>query len=304
MPPEHTPRDPPRGLRKTGPATSSFPGQRHGTSDASDPTQDPTSGQTSSRAAAAPARPLVGSFPSWCRFLAGFLALWGLLAGAGAADPSGRGRLAILALVILGAVVVERLLYRTPPPQSLVNLGLGRPGPRSLALAAAVSAVVLLVFPLASAVTGSSIRLRSDWLWLLVATFAYNGVAEELVWRGFAFRKLRDGRSFRTAVWCTMPLIAATHVPIVLTSGPVVGTGAMLVAAVTTVPFSYLYETGRCTVWAPAVLHTGIDSFKLFTIPATATTTFSLLLIAVSLTVPLLAIAVPRRWLDGRDTES
>jgi len=96
-----------------------------------------------------------------------------------------------------------------------------------------------------------------------------------------------------------MPLIAATHVPIVLTSGPVIGVGAMLVAAVTSVPLSYLYETGGCTVWAPAVLHAAIDSFKLFLIPATATTTFSLLLIAVSLTVPLLCLAVPRRALAG-----
>ena len=249
-------------------------------------------------------RPSVSSVASWCRFLLGFLALWGLLAGAGAADPSGRGRLASLALVVLGAVVVERVLYRTSPPRSLLDLGLGRPGGRSLALAAATSAVVLVVFPLASAVTSSSLHLRSDWLWLLVATFAYNGVAEELVWRGFTFRRLRDGRSFRAAVWCTMPLIAATHVPIVVDSGPVVGVGAMLVAAVTTVPFSYLYETGGCTVWAPAILHTAIDSFKLFVIPAAATTTFSLLLIAVSLTVPLLALAVPRRALVSARAKS
>src|SRR3954469_13435439 len=33
-------------------------------------------------------------------------------------------------------------------------------------------------------------------------------------YRGYAFRRLRDGGPFWTAVWCTMPLIAATHVPI------------------------------------------------------------------------------------------
>jgi membrane protease YdiL (CAAX protease family) len=162
-----------------------------------------------------------------------------------------------------------------------------------------VSAVVLLVFPLASAVTGSPMRPRPDWVWLLVATLAFNRVAEELVWRGYAFRRLRDGRRFSTAVWLTMPLIAATHVPIAVTSGPLVGLGAMLVAAVTSLPFSYLFETGRHTVWAPAVLHTAVDSFKSSIIPAAATTTFSLLLIVVSLFVPLLCLTVPRRLLTS-----
>jgi membrane protease YdiL (CAAX protease family) len=241
----------------------------------------------------------VSSLAQWVRLLVGFLALWAVLSIAGTSDASGRWRLAILALVVLAAVLVERVLYRTPPGCSLRELGLGRPGARALGTAAATSAVVLVVFPLASAVADAPIGLRSNWPWLLVATFAFNGVAEELVWRGFAFRRLRDGRRFSTAVWLTMPLIAATHVPIVVASGPLVGLGAMLVAAVTSLPFSYLFETGRDTLWAPAVLHTAIDSFKLFIIPATATATFSLLLIAVSLVVPMLCLTVPRRLLTA-----
>jgi len=62
--------------------------------------------------------------------------------------------------------------------------------------------------------------------------------------------------------------------------------------AVTSVPFAHLYETGHRTVWAPAVLHTAIDAFKLFAVPAAAATTLSLLLVAVSLVVPLLALTV------------
>ena len=241
--------------------------------------------------------PAVSSPASWLRFLVGFLALWGLLAASSAADTTGRWRVAILAATVVGAAVVEKVLYGTSATHALRLLGLGRPAARALVLAAAVSALVLLVFPLSAVVTGAPARLRPDWAWWLLGTFAFNGVAEELVWRGFTFRRLRDGRPFRAAVGWTMPLIAVTHVPIMLTSGPVVGVGAMLVAAVTSIPFSYLYEVGGSTVWAPAVVHTAIDSFKLFLIPAAAVTTFSLLLIAVSLVVPLLALAVPRRVL-------
>ncbi len=118
------------------------------------------------------------------------------------------------------------------------------------------------------------------------------------MWRGYAFRRLRAGRSFRGAVGLTMPLIAATHVPIAADLGVAIGLGAMLVAAVTAVPLSLLYETGRNTVWAPAIVHTAIDSFTLVELPGATVTTFSLLLVAVSVVVPLFALAVPRRHLE------
>jgi hypothetical protein len=67
----------------------------------------------------------------------------------------------------------------------------------------------------------------------------------------------------------------------------------MLVAAVTTLPLAHLYELGRGTIWAPALVHSGIDSFKLVELTAATLTTFSLTLAAISLTVPLAALAVP-----------
>jgi membrane protease YdiL (CAAX protease family) len=164
-----------------------------------------------------------------------------------------------------------------------------------------VSGVVLLVFPVTAAVSGTAAQLRPDWLWLLIGLFAFHGMAEEPVWRGFVFRRLREGRTFWSAMWWTMPLIAVTHVPIVFTLGPAVGVGAMAVAAVTSIPFGYLYETGRRSIWAPALVHTAIDTFKLVVIPAAALATFSVLIIVFSLTVPLLALAIPRRLL-GDDT--
>ncbi len=138
-------------------------------------------------------------------------------------------------------------------------------------------------------------------MWLLIGIFAFHGLAEELVWRGFAFRRLREGRSFRSALGWTMPLIAITHLPIVFTLGPVIGLTAMLIAAVTSIPFGYLYESGRHTIWAPALLHTAIDAFKLVIIPAGALAAFSPLILVTALLVPLLVMVVPWRLLTGRD---
>jgi hypothetical protein len=67
----------------------------------------------------------------------------------------------------------------------------------------------------------------------------------------------------------------------------------MVVAASTAVPCAHLWEMGRRTIWAPALLHTAIDHFKLLVLPV-STVTFSLVLAAVSATVPLLVLAVRR----------
>ena len=241
---------------------------------------------------------------SWPKFLVGFGVLWGVLAGLGNIDATGRWGLVIFILVASTAIVVERLLYRTPLTAAIAILGLGRPNGRAVAVAAVVSALVLLVFPLTTAVTGAQFRLVPDWPWILLGLFAFHGLAEEIVWRGFAFRRLSAGRPFRTAVLWTMPLVAVAHIPVAINNGVLVAFGAMIVAAVTSIPFSYLYVTGRCTIWAPALIHTAIDTFKLVHIPPTAVTTYSVLLIFVSILVPLLALIVPRRFLTAHETET
>jgi membrane protease YdiL (CAAX protease family) len=236
----------------------------------------------------------------WLRFLAGFAVLYGVLAGLAELNATGRFGLLILAAVLLVALAVERVLDGTGPGEAVRRLGFGRPGWRVLLVAAVVSALVQLVYPLVTAMTGEVFALRPGWPWLLIGIFAFHGLAEELVWRGYAFRRLRAGRSFGRAVAWTMPLVAATHIPIIVGSGPAVGAAAILVAAVTTLPLAHLYEGGGNTLWAPALVHTAVDTFKLVEIPAAALTTFSLTLAAVSLTVPLLALAVPRRVLTPR----
>lgn len=237
---------------------------------------------------------------AWIPFLVGFGLLWGVLSLVGSIDATPRLGVLVLVSVVATAIAVNALVYRLPVGEALRLIGLGRPAPRPLVVAVLVSCLVLLVFPLATAVTGAQLGLVEQWPLFLVGLFAFNGLAEEVVWRGFAFRRLREGRSFIGAVLWTMPLVVAAHVPIMVSSGPVVGLGAMLVAAVTSFPLGYLYEVSGSTVWAAALLHTAIDSFKIVVVPPGAVFTFSLLLIGVSLLVPLVALVVPRRVLEDR----
>jgi membrane protease YdiL (CAAX protease family) len=180
---------------------------------------------------------------------------------------------------------------RTPIVHVIRALGLGRPAAPGMVTAASVSAVVVAFYPAFSRLV-TPLPLLPDWPWRLVGLLAYHGVAEELAWRGYAFRRMREGRSFGAAVLWTMPLIAATHLPILVTAGPVVGAAAIVVAAATCVPLAYLWERGGRTIWAPALVHAAIDVFKLVEVPTgPAATTFSLGLAAVSALVPFLAFA-------------
>ena len=231
----------------------------------------------------------------WLRFLLGFTVLITVLQAMAAVDATGRLGLAILAATAATALAVEFVLYGNPPRAALRALGFGRPPWRALAVAMLVGAAVQLVYPLLTALTGAVATLRHDWPWLLIGLFAFHGLAEELVWRGYAYRRLRQGRSFARAALWTMPLVAVLHVPILVTSGVAVGLAALAVAAVTALPLARLFDTGRGTLWAPAIVHTAIDSFKLVTVPAAALTTFSLLLAAASLVLPLVALVLPRR---------
>jgi hypothetical protein len=74
----------------------------------------------------------------------------------------------------------------------------------------------------------------------------------------------------------------------------VVGLAAMIVAAVTTLPFAYLYELGGRTVWAPALVHAAIDTFRALTVDPADTMVFSLYVSAVALVVPLVAFPLGR----------
>ena len=235
----------------------------------------------------------VGSLATWARFLLGFLILWAVLAGASSADPTARWGPAILAAVVAAALAVSRGLYRMPCREAIRALGLGRPDRRSLLVSAVVSALVLLVWPTTAWLSGASIPLRPDWPVVLIGVLTLHGLAEELVWRGYVFRRLARGRSFWPAVLWSMPLIAVTHIPIVVTSGPAIGGGAMLVAAVTSIAFSRLYAMGGGTLWAPGLLHAAIDSFKLVVLPAAALQIYPFLIIGFSLAVPLLVLVYP-----------
>jgi membrane protease YdiL (CAAX protease family) len=229
-------------------------------------------------------------------FLPTFLAAWWLLDRLVTSPPMPLSAAASLAAAAAVLVLGQRA---SGVPWSKVpgSVGLGRPAVPALAVALAVGAVYVATLVLGATAAGVDLAVRDNWPAVLVGVLLFHGVAEELVWRGFVFGRLRQRHSFGRAVWWSVPLIAVTHAPIALTDGWLVGGLATLTAAVTCWPFAALWERGGRTVWAPALLHALIGCWQLF--ERTYPPTFSILVLVASVGVPLLAVVpwqrAPRR---------
>jgi membrane protease YdiL (CAAX protease family) len=142
---------------------------------------------------------------------------------------------------------------------ALRRLGWGLPDARVLGIAVAVSGALLASMPLIFRLAGVDLIVPSNWLLLMLSIFLMNGIAEETIYRGYLFRRLRERYRFRSAVLLGTLLAVVAHTPIVLSAGPVLGSIAILVSAMTFLPFALLFERGGNTIWAPAVVHFAAD---------------------------------------------
>lgn len=153
------------------------------------------------------------------RICIGFLICWLALDRSAAWLGSYRGEfgLAVCAVTLAALLAVEWALFRSRPAQALGALGLGRPDWRGPATAAGLCLLLLLFYPAYALITGTAIGLRPDG-WLLAAgLFAQGGVAEESLFRGYLFRRFREGRGFWSAAWLSLIPFVAVHLLLLAT---------------------------------------------------------------------------------------
>jgi membrane protease YdiL (CAAX protease family) len=110
-------------------------------------------------------------------------------------------------------------------------------------------------------------------LWILVGLFALHGIAEEVLFRGFAFHNLRVGRTFARAALLSLLLFAIAHLYLFTYMPPALAMFATFLSLASAYPLAYLFERGNNTIWAPAVLHTQVHAISFFVIPEALVTT-------------------------------
>lgn len=194
---------------------------------------------------------------SWALRIASVIVIFLILHGSATAWGSFRGEagLAVGALVVVACLIAQRAFASASLLEAARLLGLGRPTARSLAIAAGVGLVLVLVLPAIAALTRTQATFRSDGLALLPGLFAQGGVAEEILFRGYLFGNLRRRHAFwRAAVLSAGPFVAA-HLLMFATMSWPVALAATALALVTSFPLARLFELGGRTIWAPAIVH-------------------------------------------------
>jgi membrane protease YdiL (CAAX protease family) len=162
-------------------------------------------------------------------------------------------------------------------------------------MGAAGAAVLIALFLLASLpslgrLTGASLSLRPDWWWLVPGLFAQHGLAEETLFRGYAFRHLRESHGFWSAASLSLVPFAAIHLLLLAVLPLPVALTSLLVAVAFAFPAAHLFEAGRATIWAPAIIHFAAHLIKLID-PEAITVPLQLAWAGAVLAVPYLAFA-------------
>lgn len=170
---------------------------------------------------------------------------------------SDRGQAGVLVaiIVILSALVVDHWLLGEPVRGELRRLGLGLPDRRGLLGALFPCVLLVLVVPAYFHVTEASWTLYPGWARLLPGLFAQAGIAEEVLFRGFLFRHLRQGRSFLGAASVASVPFVLVHVSLFLTMPWPIASASVLLAVLISFPLAYLFEFGGNTIWGPALVH-------------------------------------------------
>ncbi len=195
--------------------------------------------------------------------IAGYLLLYGILeliAKLTGDTVNTWNAILITACVILMAVLVEMFIFRSRFKDLSGLLGYGKPRTKAIAAALVITLLMFLCYPAITVITGYKFTLPADWLWLAIGVFVFHGIAEEVLYRAFLFRHLREDRSFWKAAWLAVIFFTAAHIPIIINMGLMVGGMAVLLAVVSSFPISYMYEKGGNTIWAPAIVHAAIDT--------------------------------------------
>lgn len=246
---------------------------------------------------ASPPRP--GAWPhgpgAWIRFVLGLAAVYALFDGLARGLGSDRGQAGfVVCLAVVSALVTfERWISGLPVREILSRLGLGRPTGNGLWVALLPCALMFLVLLGYLALTRSGWTMLPGWPLLLIGLFLQAGVAEEVLFRGYLYRRLREGRTFKQATQLARIPFVLVHLPLFLPMPWPVALLSVVLAALMTSPLAHLFELGGRTVWAPALLHFVVQgAIKVVVVDAPATSLLPIWMLSAAV-VPFVVFRWP-----------
>jgi membrane protease YdiL (CAAX protease family) len=233
-------------------------------------------------------------FRSWFRLVLGLSLVFALFHGSATALGSDRGQSGMLigVMVVAATAAADRLLLGRQRGMTLRHLGLGPPRATGIFAAFGIAIVLMMIALLFVLATGMTPTLYPAWISLLPGLFAQAGVAEEVLFRGYLFGHIRQGRTFWRAASLSMLPFVVVHLVLFFSMPWPIALASVVLAIVISFPLAYLYELGGNTIWAPALLHFVIQAtVKVLVFPQGAES-FALTWMAAGALVPLLVFAI------------
>jgi membrane protease YdiL (CAAX protease family) len=198
-------------------------------------------------------------------------------------------------------------LFRKELPQALGDIGISRFSWTGIRIAAAYFLPLIAFFPIFSLLTHSAVTVQPNWPWRIVNVALVNGLAEEIMMRGFVFRHLRARRAFWRAAALSTVYFTGYHFPLILTAGVVVGIIGVAIAVPMGFLTAYSYERGSNTIWGPGLLHAVTNGLVMvFAFPGglqpVASSLYLVVGIAASTLIPLRAYRAGYERLEAQRT--
>jgi membrane protease YdiL (CAAX protease family) len=200
----------------------------------------------------------------------------------------------------VGAILAaERMLFSGSLTEALRAVGFVPERKATLEAVLLASLPMWAFLPLVTWITGTAPDLRPEWLSLLLGVVLVNGVAEEVIHRGFVFGHLRPGRSFAAAATLSAMVFAGQHLYIIVTMGWTIGLASVLLAALLAYPLAFVFDRGH-SLAGPAILHTSANApVMIFTLRDDVMAMVLLPHMGV-IVVSLYALAIVQRFLDAK----
>lgn len=202
------------------------------------------------------------------------------------------------ATLVIGCILTRKWITTETWSQAAQQVGVGAPRWGAVLISLLGSAILLAFFPIYSSLTGIVLPLQPNWPLILIGVIAGVGIAEETLFRGYAFHYFNERWSFWRAATLSMVLFALMHLLLFLWLPVVVAMAAIILSIIAAYPMAYLFNKCNQTIWAGAILHSAALATNLFVISEAVSPSLMLVwvvcILAVMLLVVLLALVFLR----------
>ena len=158
-------------------------------------------------------------------------------------------------VTFLSLLVLDKLYSGRSFKQVISDLGFRSTHFQNIVPGILIFFFLLFTYPLLALLLDAELVLHEEWLMNLVGVCLTGGLAEEIFFRGFLFRHLREKMTFSRAALISMTLFTIAHLMMFVYMPWPVALLSTILAITMSIPLGYLFERGNNSVWSPAIVH-------------------------------------------------